>query len=59
MIIFSSCIIFKLANALINTNISLLIKFNSISAKIIVTPFTMVINFIFMKFLIEKVGKNG
>ncbi len=32
-------------------------RFSPIIAKILITPFTMVLNFIFMKILIEKVGK--
>lgn len=43
--------------SLIEKNItwSLLLKFSKITAKILVTPFTMVLNFLFMKFLIERV----
>ena len=32
------------------------LKYSKICAKILVTPITMVLNFLFMKFLIEKVG---
>lgn len=48
-----SFIISKLAISL--ESVSFLESFAKISAKIIVTPFTMLINFAFMKFLIEKV----
>ena len=55
MIVLSSYIIGALAVILANLEYSFVIKFAEIIAKIIVTPFTMVINFLFMKFLIEKV----
>ncbi len=56
MILGSSFVIGKLTNFLIkNINIKFILKYAKICAKILVTPFTMVINFIFMKFLIEKV----
>jgi len=48
-----SFIISKLALSL--EDIPFFVDFAKISAKIIVTPFTMLINFAFMKFLIEKV----
>lgn len=38
-----------------NIDIKLIHDFSQLVAKIIVTPFTMVLNFIFMKFLIERV----
>lgn len=43
--------------SLIEKNVSwdLLLKFSKIAAKILVTPFTMILNFLFMKFLIERV----
>ncbi len=37
------------------TDIALLSKYSAIAAKICVTPFTMICNFIFMKFITEKV----
>ena len=37
------------------SSIEMLQKYSAIAAKICVTPFTMVINFIFMKFLTEKI----
>lgn len=44
-----SCLIEK------NLQIEIILKFSKIVAKIIVTPFTMILNFLFMKFLIERV----
>ena len=55
IILLSSYIIGILALGLGGFNYSFIIKFAKIIAKIVVTPFTMVINFLFMKFLIEKV----
>lgn len=55
IIILSSYVIGVLAFLLSGVSISFIVKFAKITAKIIVTPFTMVINFLFMKFLIEKV----
>ncbi|MBP3766219.1 MAG: GtrA family protein [Bacilli bacterium] len=66
MILISSYCVYLISNCLIqmlpNVNISsikgiinLIVEYAKLSAKILVTPFTMVINFIFMKFLIERV----
>ena len=38
-----------------SVDLEVLKKFSAIAAKICVTPFTMLINFVFMKFLTEKV----
>ena len=40
---------------LIDFDIDFIIKYANILAKILVTPITMIINFIFMKYLIEKI----
>jgi hypothetical protein len=55
IILASSYVIGLISNLLLKTNITLIIKYYKIIGKIIITPFTMIINFIFMKFLIEKV----
>ena len=56
MISISSIVIGALSNLITNiTTIAFLLSYKKIISKIIVTPFTMVINFIFMRFLIEKV----
>lgn len=56
MILTSSFIIGYLNNFILkHISLSFIIKFSKICAKIIITPFTMIINFIFMKFLMEKV----
>ena len=57
MILISSYIVYLISSYLLNINELFIIIVNhaKLSAKIIVTPFTMVINFIFMKFLIENV----
>lgn len=53
LIFTSSKIMFLLKNNLIN--IKLIAKYINILVKILITPFTMIINFIFMKNLIEKI----
>ena len=62
MILISSYVVYLISNWLLNVDINSLkglfnfiINHAKLSAKILVTPFTMVINFIFMKFLIERV----
>ena len=66
MILFSSYCVYLISKNLIqilpNVNIgsikgftNLIVEHAKLSAKILVTPFTMIINFIFMKFLIERV----
>ena len=42
-------------NFLIGFDIDFIIKYASVLAKILITPATMIINFIFMKYLIEKI----
>ncbi len=54
LIITVSKIMIILKDYLININISLLKKYINIVVKIIITPFTMIINYIVMKNLIEK-----
>lgn len=55
IVLISSTIINFIAKNLVNFDIKLIADYAKISAKIIVTPFTMITNFIFMKFLIEKI----
>lgn len=55
IVLISSTIINLIAENLVNIDIKLITDYAKISAKIIVTPFTMITNFIFMKFLIEKI----
>ena len=55
IVLISSTIINLIAKDLTGSNIELFVNYSKISAKIIVTPFTMVTNFMFMKFLVEKV----
>ena len=55
IVLISSTIINLIAENLVNIDIKLIADYAKISAKIIVTPFTMITNFIFMKFLIEKI----
>lgn len=55
IVLISSTIINFIAENLVNFDIKLIANYAKISAKIIVTPFTMITNFIFMKFLIEKI----
>ncbi len=40
---------------LVSFDINLITKYASMLAKILITPITMIINFIFMKYLIEKI----
>ena len=55
IILLSSFIIGKIGNILItHIEIDFIYKYAKICAKILVTPFTMITNFIFMKLLIEK-----
>lgn len=44
-----------LKDYLISFDIKLIIRYISIIVKVLITPFTMVINFIVMKYLIEKI----
>lgn len=56
IILLSSFIIAQISDFLIvNISVYFIYKYAKICAKILVTPFTMVTNFIFMKFLIEKI----
>lgn len=66
MILLSSYVVYLLSNWLIQilpqldssnlrTMFNFIVEHAKLSAKILVTPFTMVINFIFMKFLIERI----
>lgn len=66
MILLSSYVVYLISSWLLKTlpnmdinNLKGLLDFvvehAKLSAKILVTPFTMVINFIFMKFLIERI----
>jgi putative flippase GtrA len=55
VILTSSLIIWVLVKVLNSTDVLLISSYAKIFAKIIVTPFTMTINFIFMKILIEKI----
>ena len=55
IVLISSTISNFIAKNLVNFDIKLIADYAKISAKIIVTPFTMITNFIFMKFLIEKI----
>ena len=55
IVLISSTIINFIAKNLVHIDIKLIADYAKISAKIIVTPFTMITNFIFMKFLIEKI----
>lgn len=54
IILISSTIIGMLANYLSKVTILIVSKYHKILAKIIFTPVTMICNFIFMKWLIEK-----
>ena len=55
VIIVASKYVGILDGAFAGTGIEVLVRFSAIAAKICVTPFTMVVNFIFMKFLTEKI----
>lgn len=55
VITISSLAIGVLAGVLGNINIEFISHYNSVLAKVLVTPVTMLTNFIFMKLLIEKV----
>ena len=66
MILISSYVVYLISNWLLNNLLNVdinslkglfnfIVSHAKLSAKILVTPFTMVINFIFMKFLIERV----
>lgn len=55
IILISSTLINILSNEIINCEISLIANYHRIFAKVFVTPLTMITNFIFMKFLIEKI----
>ena len=52
IVLISSTIINLIAKDLTGSNIELFVNYSKILAKIIVTPFTMVTNFMFMKFLV-------
>lgn len=55
LIYLASLTILALKNYLTSLDIKLVIKYVNIISKIIITPFTMLINFIVMKLLIEKI----
>lgn len=55
LIFIVSKVMFILKNNLINIDLMLIVKNINIIVKIIITPFTMLINFIVMKNLIEKI----
>ena len=55
LILTASKIMLILKDYLITSNINIIIKYINIIVKIIITPFTMLINFIVMKLLIEKI----
>ncbi len=55
IVLISSTVINFLSNEIINCEIGIISHYHKIFAKIFVTPFTMITNFVFMKFLIEKV----
>jgi len=55
LIFTASNIMLILKDYLLTININLIIKYINIIVKIIITPFTMVINFVVMKNLIEKI----
>ncbi len=55
LIYLASLAILSLKNYLTSLDIKLVIKYVNIISKIIITPFTMLINFIVMKLLIEKI----
>lgn len=55
LILTASKIMLLLKDYLITLNIDIIIKYINIIVKIIITPFTMLINFIVMKLLIEKI----
>lgn len=55
IVLISSTVINFLSNEIINCEIGIISHYYKIFAKIFVTPFTMITNFVFMKFLIEKV----
>ena len=55
LILTASKIMLLLKNIITPLNIDIINKYINITVKIIITPFTMVINFIVMKLLIEKI----
>jgi len=56
LISIASYVMFLLKDFILDlVNIKLIIKYIDILVKIIITPFTMLINFIVMKYLIEKI----
>ena len=55
LIFTASKIILILKDYLLTLNIDLIIKYINIIVKILITPFTMIINFIVVKNLIEKI----
>ena len=54
IILLSSTLIGLLSSKLLGVSVAYLVKYRKIVSKIIITPFTMICNFIFMKYLIEK-----
>ncbi len=55
LILTASKIMLLLKDIITPLNIALINKYINIAVKIIITPFTMIINFIVMKLLIEKI----
>jgi len=56
IIIVSSCsfLIDKTNDILLSININIITNYSKILAKIIITPISMILNYLFMRFLIEK-----
>ncbi len=54
LVSFTSFIISSLAKSLVSCNFYLIVKYSKLLAKIIVTPFSMMCNFIVMRKLIER-----
>lgn len=55
LIITASKIMLIISNTLKETNINIILNYINIIVKIIITPFTLLINYIVMKYLIEKI----
>lgn len=55
LIITASKIMLIISDALKETNINIILNYINIIVKIIITPFTLLINYIVMKYLIEKI----
>ncbi len=55
LIITASKIMLIISDTLKETNINIILNYINIIVKIIITPFTLLINYIVMKYLIEKI----